>query len=232
METNVSVLWFPVSADCCWHTHIHTHVCACMHTHTQYRQISWQNWNNLSCLPVSLMDEWENTIFSHSIASTAKTSKLPQLERTTFLCLLSIQGCYLEDKKWVFNSWPYSHGSHFQLKSHSSRKNLTQIYSSKAFVDSSVIRSAMRTAKVSISVKKIIIFLSICDTRDIFLWFLQKFFLSVSVSIQKLDDTKLWIYNSGALRTSLRSWKICYLEFIAGYAWLYLNCCSNSLKIG
>lgn len=172
METNVSVLWFPVCADCCWHTHIHTHVCACMHTHTQYRQISWQNWNNLSCLPVSLMDEWENTIFSHSIASTAKTSKLPQLERTTFLCLLSIPG----GQKLVFNSWPYSHGSHFQLKSHSSRKNLTQIYSWKPFADSSVIRSAIRTAKVSISVKKIIIFLSICDTRDIFFVISSKVF--------------------------------------------------------
>lgn len=220
METNVSVLWFPVCADCCWHTHIHTHVCACMHTHTQYRQISWQNWNNLSCLPVSLMDEWENTIFSHSIASTAKTSKLPQLERTTFLCLLSIPG----GQKLVFNSWPYSHGSHFQLKSHSSRKNLTQIYSWKPFADSSVIRSAMRTAKVSISVKKIIIFFPFVIPGIYFLWFLQKFFLSVSVSVQKMDDTKLGIYNSGALRTSLRSWKICYLEFIAGYAWLYLNC--------
>lgn len=210
-------------------THTHTHTCVRMHAHT-HNTDRFPGKTEIT-FPVSLMDEWENTIFSHSIASTAKTSKLPQLERTTFLCLLSIQGCYLEDKKWVFNSWPYSHGSHFQLKSHSSRKNLTQIYSSKAFVDSSVIRSAMRTAEV-ISVKKIIIFLSICDTRDIFLWFLQKFFLSVSVSIQKLDDTKLWIYNSGALRTSLRSWKICYLEFIAGYAWLYLNCCSNCLKIG
>lgn len=110
VEQNLSlILWRQMLAFCGFlyvltavdtHTYTHTRVCACMHTHTQYRQISWQNWNNLSCLPVSLMDEWENTIFSHSIASTAKTSKLPQLERTTFLCLLSIQGCYLEDRNW------------------------------------------------------------------------------------------------------------------------------------